>query len=145
MEELDDLVIEEIKKLSLDRSAFDSMVNASADPGLSELPALQERVNEVEKQTERLLNLYQSGLVSLEEISARLSSLKEEKDKLRHSISALDAAEAGTAAENAWEKIKDFSAVLDSGDAEAVQRLVHSLVDRIEVLNENITIYWSFC
>lgn len=145
VEELDDLVIEEIKKLSLDRSAFDSMVDACADPGLSELPALQERVNEVEKQTERLLNLYQSGLVSLEEISARLGSLKEEKEKLRHSISALVAAEAGVAAENAWEEIKDFSVVLASGDVEAVQRLVHSLIDRIEVLNENITIYWSFC
>lgn len=143
--ELDDLVLNEIKKLSLDRGAFDSMVEACADPGLSELPALQERVNEVEKQNERLLNLYQSGLVDLSEISERLGSLKEEKEKLRHSIAALEAAEAGAAADDAWEEIKDFSAVVDSGDAEALQRLVHSLIDRIEVLNEDITIYWSFC
>lgn len=145
VEDLDGLVIEEIKKLSLDRSAFDSMVDACADSGYSELPALQERVNEVEKQTDRLLNLYQSGLVSLEEISDRLGSLKEEKEKLRHSISALEAAEAGAAAENAWEEIKDFSVVLASGNMGAVQQLVHSLIDRIEVLNEDITIYWSFC
>lgn len=145
VEELDDLVIEEIKKLSLDRSAFDSMIDACADPALSELPALRERVNEVEKQNERLLNLYQSGLVELSEISDRLGALKEEKEKLRHSISSLEAAEAGAAAEDAWEEIKDFSVVLSSGDAEALQRLVHSLIDRIEVLNEDVTIYWSFC
>lgn len=100
---------------------------------------------EVEKQNERLLNLYQSGLVELSEISERLGSLKEEKEKLRQSILTLEAAGASASADEAWEEIKDFSAVVDSGDAEALQRLVHSLIDRIEVLNEDVTIYWSFC
>ena len=143
--QLDDLVIQEIKKLSLDRSVFDSMVESCADSGLSELPVLQERINEVEKQSGRLLNLYQSGIVDLEEISGRLGALKEEKEKLRQSIAMLEAAGAGVASEDAWEEIKDFSVVLASGDMEKIQRLIHSLIDRIEVLNENITIYWSFC
>lgn len=143
--ELDNLVIEEIKKLSLDRSAFDSMIETCCDSSAAELPALRERVGEIEKQTDRLLNLYQTGLVDLDEVSNRLGSLKQEREKLQQSITAVESAEAGTAAEKAWEEIKDFSAILASGDPEAIQRLIHSLVDRIEVLNEDITIYWSFC
>lgn len=143
--ELDNLVLEEIRKLSLDRSAFDSMVESCADSERSELPALHERVDEIDKQNNRLLNLYQSGLIDLKEISSRLGALKEEKEKLRQSIAILEASDTSTTADNAWEEIKDFSVVLDSGDAESLQRLVHSLIDRIVVLNDDITIYWSFC
>jgi site-specific DNA recombinase len=143
--DLDEIVIHEIEELSLDRSKFDSMIADHVNTNVSELPILQERINELQKQENRLLNLYQSGIVDLNDISGRLGALKEEKEKLRQSISALEAIEVESTAKDAWEQVKDFSAVLGSADPESLQRLIHSLIDRIDVLNEDITIYWSFC
>lgn len=145
VEELDALVINEIKKLSIDRSYFDSMVERCRDEDPVDFSAIQERITEIEKQTGRLLNLYQTGLVGLEEISARLGALKEEKEKLQQNLLSLDSAGASDSVTIAWEEIQGFATVVDSGNLEATQQLIHSLVDKIVVLNNDVTIYWSFC
>lgn len=144
-EELDNLVINEIKKLAVDRSYFDSMVEDCRDESPAELSALQERVSEVEKQIDRLLNLYQTGLVGLDEVSQRLGTLKAEKEKLQQNLLSLDSAEAHSALDAAWKNLQDFSVVVDSGNLEATQQLIHALIDKIVVLNNDVTIYWSFC
>ena len=145
VEELYALVVNEIKKLAVDRSYFDSMVERCRDEAPANLEALQERVAEVDKQIDRILNLYQTGLVNLEEISPRLGVLKEEKEKLQQNLLSLDSAEACGSLDATWEELQGFSAVVDSGNLEATQRLIHSLVDKIVVLNNNVTIYWAFC
>lgn len=143
VEDLDAIVIEEIKKLSFDRSYFDSMVESCRDNDPADLEAIRERCAEIEKQIDRLLNLYQTGLVGLDEVTPRLGSLKEEKEKLQQNLLLLDSAEA-PAQDAAWDNLQNFSAVVSSGDLEATQQLVHSLIDKIVVLNNDITIYWSF-
>lgn len=143
VEDLDGIVIEEIKKLSFDRSYFDSMVESCRDNDPADLEAIRERCAEIEKQIDRLLNLYQTGLVGLDEVTPRLGSLKEEKEKLQQNLLLLDSAEA-PAQDAAWDNLQNFAAVVSSGDLEATQQLVHSLIDKIVVLNNDITIYWSF-
>ena len=145
VEELEALVVNEIKKLSVDRSYFDSMVEKCRDEAPADFSALQERMSEVDKQMDRLLNLYQTGLVNLEEISSRLGNLKDEKEKLQQNLISLDSAQAQGSLDSTWEELQGFSAVVDSGNLEATQRLIHSLIDKIIVLNNNVTIYWSFC
>ncbi len=145
VEELDALVVSEIKKLSVDRSYFDSMVEKCRDETPTDFSTLREREAEVDKQIDRLLNLYQTGLVDLEEISPRLGTLKEEKEKLQQNLLSVDSAKAHASLDSAWEELQVFSAIVDSGDLEATQRLIHSLIDKIVVLNNNVTIYWSFC
>lgn len=145
VDELDYLVINEIKKLAVDRSYFDSMVENYKDEAPADLPAMQERMAEVDKQIDRLLNLYQTGLVNLEEISLRLGVLKEEKEKLQQNLFSLDSAEAHGSLDATWEELQGFSAVVDSGNLEATQRLIHALIDKIVVFNNDVTIYWSFC
>lgn len=66
VEELDAVIINEIKKLSIDRSYFDSMVERCRDEKPLDFSAIQERIAEIDKQTGRLLNIYQTGLVCLE-------------------------------------------------------------------------------
>ena len=70
---------------------------------------------------------------------------KEEKEKLQQNLLSLDSAEACGSLDATWEELQGFSAVVDSGNLEATQRLLHSLVDKIVVLNNNVTIYWAFC
>lgn len=145
VEELDNLVINEIKKLSVDRASFDSMVERCSDKPSIDCSALQDRISEIEKQITRLLNLYQAGLVNLDDIGPRLSDLREEKEKLQQNLLSLDPATASNVIDTAWENLQSFPSVVESGDLQSVHRLVHSLIDKIVVLNADVTIYWSFC
>lgn len=145
VEELDSLVVNEIKKLSVDRSYFDSMVEKYRDDPPVGLSVLRERVTEVDKQIERLLNLYQTGLVDLEEISPRLGTLKEEKEKLQQNLLSLDSTEACGSLDVAWDELQNFSAIVSSENPEETQQMIHSLIDKVVVLNNEVTIYWSFC
>ena len=145
VEELDNLVINEIKKLSVDRASFDSMVERCSDKPSIDCSALQDRISEIEKQITRRLNLYQAGLVNLDDIGPRLSDLREEKEKLQQNLLSLDPATASNVIDTAWENLQSFPSVVESGDLQSVHRLVHSLIDKIVVLNADVTIYWSFC
>ena len=45
--------------------------------------------------------------------------------------------------EEARAAVASFSSVMASGDPAALFALVHSLIEKIEVLNGDITIFWS--
>ena len=143
--ELDAIVIDEIKKLALNRTHFDSMVSNLRETPPDELEGFQERLEEIERQTERLLNLYQTGLVSIEEIQARISDLNDERKKLEERIESAQPAAPCLPMETAWERITSLPAVMESGNAEEIHRIIHSLIDKVVVLNSDIIIYWTFC
>lgn len=145
VQELDAIVIEEIKKLSMDRSYFDSMISNLREAPPEDLEGFQERIEEIERQTDRLLNLYQTGIVSIEEIQARISDLNEERKKLEERIESAQPVAPILPVETAWESITSLPAVMESGNAEEIHRIIHSLIDKVVVLNHDITIYWTFC
>ena len=75
VEELDQLILDEISKLAADPAAFDSL-KKDPEGGRERGEALRGRLAEIEKQIARLLNLYQTGVMDLEELQPRLSDLK---------------------------------------------------------------------
>ena len=144
VEELDAIVIEEIEKLSLDYEYFNSMVSELRDTPPGELQGYEERLEEIERQITRLLNLYQTGLMELSEIQERISDLKEEKEKIQAEMERLETS-SSMPLELAWENISSLSSVIEDGDNEEIHKIIHTLVDKIVVLNNDVTIYWSFC
>lgn len=144
VQELDDMILNEIKKLALDRSVFDSMCESASEQDPEESAAYEERLSDVNRQIDRLLNLYQTGLVELDEVTERLGSLKREKAQLESNLAAIGTEPASEIKEAAWQSVSSLQAVLDSGDMESVHRIVHSLIDKVVVLNADVTIYWSF-
>jgi len=147
VEDLDALIVEEVKKLSLDPAALDALLqDGTGKPGPEEeAAAFRERMENVERQITRLLNLYQAGAVDLEEIAGRLSDLKEERAALSCSLEELENDAPGKMSkEEARAAVASFSSVVASGDPVALFALVHSLIEKIEVLNGDITIFWKF-
>lgn len=144
IEELDAIILEEIKKLSLDPAALDELVAQSeAEPEPAQ-ELFADRMAELEKQGSRLLNLYQTGVVELEEVQERLSAIKEERAKLQRTMEELEpAAKLPKAA--AADRLSSFAAIMESGDGEAIYNLVHSLIEKVVVYKKDITIHWKFC
>lgn len=144
VQELDNIVLNEIKKLALDRSAFDSACESASERDPEESAIYEERLSDVNRQIERLLILYQTGIVELDDITERIENLKKEKAQLESNLADMDTVPITETKESAWEMASSLQAVLDSGDMESVHRIVHSLIDKVVVLNSDVTIYWSF-
>ncbi len=144
--DLDALVLEEIKKLALDPVALDPLIKESAEEATPDLPVFQERMVNIEKQIVRLLNLYQSGIVEMKEIQARLSALKEEREAVQKRLDEAEKANTGKLSkEAAVASLASLGAVIESGDNAALYDLVHTLIEKVVYLNGDITIYWAFC
>lgn len=143
-EELDSIIIGEIRKLAADEDYLKEIIREDAGPVLDESELLQDRLAEIDKQTDKLLNLYQVGVVELSQIEQRLADLKQEREALKESLEKsapvvqMDVAKIQSYA-NA------FQVALDSGDAEYINSIIRLLIDKIVVLNEDIEIHWTFC
>jgi hypothetical protein len=54
------------------------------------------------------------------------------------------AAETITISE-AWEIAQSYQEAKSSGSLEEIHRIIHTLIDKIVVLNDEVSIKWSFC
>ena len=142
--ELDALVLEEIKKLTLDPAALDALIAQNKTEPEPEQELFADRMAELEKQAARLLNLYQTGVVEMEEIQERLGAIKEERAKLQRTMEELEPAGKMSKAA-ATECLDSFAEIVESGDGEALYNLVHSLIEKVVVYKRDVTIHWKFC
>lgn len=142
--ELDDLILSEIGKLAADPAALDDLMN---DPEAPEDKAgpVSERLEEIEKQISRLLNLYQTGVLDLEELQPRISDLKEERGRLSSLLETMEEETAGKLSKTAaLEAASAFPAAVASGDPEELRSLVRALIEKVVYNNGEMTIYWKF-
>ena len=143
--ELDELVLGEIKKLALDPAAVDALIGEIKKETSPDAEGFGERLAEVEKQINRLLNLYQSGVMELPEINDRLSDLKEERGKLQELIEEAEAeASRKMSKPAALDALASLAGIVESGDNMALFDLVHTLIEKVVVLNGEVTIFWAF-
>ena len=143
--QLDNLIIDEILKLTLDSDYLGSILKTDLPAkNTDEKELFQERLNEVIRQMDKLLNLYQIGAIEIADISERLTSLKDEKEKLQKHIEGCLHAPA-LSHEKVLSYSYSFKAALDNDNREVMHQIIHTLIDRVIVLNDAVNIHWSFC
>ncbi len=144
-EELEDIIKGEVIKLATDDEYLREIVaEDSGDDQLDELVLLEDRLSEVSKQMQKLIDLYQIGVVNLPDIQNNLADLKREKETLQNNIYAAKenpSPQMDTVRSYAF----SFKEAVESGDDETVRQIVRILINKIVVLNDDIEIQWSFC
>ena len=131
MEDLDKIVFDEIRKLALDETY---------QPEQPKQINTEKQREKLDKQIARLIDLYAVGGMPLDSIQAKIQALEEQKEAL-------------LAAEQPVEKItfdeskhiaSGFGVVLDNGNFYQIRTVIESLIDRIEIDGERVSIYWNF-
>ncbi len=141
-EQFEEIILGEIKKLATDPTYIFDTINATT-PEDTTAP-IQERIDEVNKQISKLLDLYQLGFTDISQITDKLNTLKDEKEKLENQLS--NETITRTYSPGAVkELLKDFDEIIEYGSPEEIHRIVHTLINKIVILNDDIKIYWSFC
>lgn len=131
MEELDELIFNEIRKLKF------SSVTPSKMP--NKVGSIDKRINELNKQLERIMTLYTLGEMPLDIIQKKVHEINTQKQKLE----AVEIDVRTTPAE-AKEIVSSFDDLLEHGSLEDVREAIKTLIDKIEIDGENVYIYWAF-
>lgn len=144
--DLDNIIINEIKKLSFDTSLI-KQIQADSEPKQpnNNNHIIKDRIKDIDKQINRLLGLYQLDNIPLDTLSERIKALNNEKDNLKLQFVDEEIEEKQRLSiPDTKALLKRANKILDSNDTKKKRELVHSLIDEIILDGEDIIIHWAF-
>lgn len=152
---MDDIILNEIRKLFTCHDYFENIVQSSTPPPAPnndlEIEVLSKQIISIQGQISRLLDLYQLDGIAIDDIHDRINSLQEEKVKLQETITKLSIPNLPEIEKklspNDVLSLKDsFESIISSNDISAKQNLVHTLIQKILVNEEenSFEIIWNF-
>lgn len=143
--DLDRVILDEIKKLATDPSYIDTVIENSIDTDDgSDRQIIIGRIGEIEKQINKLVDLYQIGGIDFSAINEKIATLNEEKSSLEYSLDNTTVSTPEVPIQEAKKILTTFTDVVDSATPEELRDLVHSLIDGIVINGEDLTIHWKF-
>ena len=141
MNELDNIIFDEIKKLSLDSDYLKEII--SKDDGEAEV--IQKEINKLDEQIVRLMDLYTLGMFPIDALQKKTKELNEQKEKLEHELEKImDEEKAKLSHQKTVEIVNSFSDILENGDFDEIRTVIGALIDKIVINGDNITIHWKF-
>jgi len=147
VDDLEQLVEAEIMKITFDKAFFSGGSQESTGDKEDAKQGIKKRVDEIDKQISRLMDLYSLDKMTFEAISEKVDELHKEKTKL------LSQLEDGTPKNKAVpeQSIDEFQALLRGiidiwglADANQKHALLSSLINRIILDDDKIVIEWTF-
>lgn len=142
MTELDDIIFNEIKKLSVDPDGVSQLIEKKED-NAGKIKLLRKEIAKVENQRSRFMDLYGLGSFTLDEIQGKIEPLNVQLSNLEKEISSLENDKALPEKE-AVQLLSSWDDVLNSGDHDMIKSLIDALIERIDIDGEDITIHWRF-
>lgn len=145
MADLDEIVFNEIRKLALDPEyAEEIRRERSGDAEPDRIQILEAEADKLSGVISRYMDLYALGTISVDQISEKISEVNQRRDAILGEIADLrEESDTITPAE-ATEIATSFDLVLDRGDFSEIRLVIESLIDRIELDNDDVYIYWKF-
>ena len=146
MVELDTIVLDEIKKLSLEPDYIKKIREkeaASNDPE-DKITILKQQIQKIDEQISRFLDLYGIGMFTIEQVSSKVEPLNDQKKDLENELESLTSEVSVLSEEETREIVKDFGVVFESGDFDKIRLIIDSLIRYIELDNEDVIIHWRF-
>ncbi|WP_320165111.1 recombinase family protein [uncultured Trichococcus sp.] len=142
LETLDQMILDEIKKLKYDASYL-TRLTTKPEPD-NKIPILQNRIAEIEKQISRIMDLYQLGNSAFDQVKDRIQTLADEKDKLIQEIEGDEKQKRPLSVDETVSLLDGALEVIANGALDEKRVLVTSLINKIVIDGEDITIHWAF-
>lgn len=140
---LDSMIIDTIKRLSFDRQYFEELSNPAADSNIDNLTRLDKEISDCDQQIEKLMDLYTLDKLPLDKLNKKINGLYEKKKKLEDELSKLRKPVVQSY-EDYKEIFDSVETIFDSGDIKQKKALIRSIIKRIEINDDDITIIFNF-
>ena len=142
MDDLDRMIFNEISKLAVDDSYISELKQEKKDSS-GTIKTLQKEISKLENQRSRFMDLYGYGTFSADDLLGKIEPLNEQIRNLSKEIESMQS-EKPLPEETALKILSSWESVLNSGDFYLIKSLINSLIEKIEIDGEEITIYWRF-
>lgn len=141
---LDRIIIDEISNLAFNPSEIEKMSKKHLSK-IDERPSIiTKRISEIDKQINKLMDLYQLGTIPIADISTRISPLQEEKKVLEDELQSYSSPVPLLSPEETKEIVSSATDIFANGKLETKRLLVNSLISKIVIYEDSIKIFWKF-
>lgn len=143
MHELDEIVFNEIKKLSLDPNYIAEIQEQKID---TEKPKLiKQEIAKIDGQISKLMDLFAVNALPLDVLQSKIHDLNDNKTKLEKELDEiLEQNKKSLSQEQTLEIVTSFESVLKNGDLDEIRLIIGSLIEKVTVNNDEISIFWAF-
>lgn len=143
MQALDQVIFDEIKKLALDPDYIKAIKNLKKKDNRPKV--IDKKIKSLDNQLTKLMELYSLDGISFEALQEKINELNTNKLLLsEEKTKILLEKEKELTKDQALTLIKSFESVLEDGSFEEIRQVITALIEKIEIDDENITIYWKF-
>lgn len=139
---LDKIVKGEILEAALNEEYLNKIIYNKEIVTVDNTNEILKRIDEIDKQILRMIDLYQVGNIPVEQISNRITKLEKEKDTISDQL--VDKKQTKLSVFEAKGILSRATLVLDNGDLSQQRMVISNLIDYIEIDDECIQIHWSF-
>lgn len=139
--DLDDLIVSQVEALVNSPTALDTVMRAAETSRTVKVDKakLRRRVSEIDKQVDRLIELYQFSAIPMETLTERVNALDVEKRSLAEQINAPDEVPMKMLFLSALE---DFRTGFSDGDIDARRAMLSSLISRVTIEGQAVSVSW---
>lgn len=146
-DDLDNLVVDEITRLSFSRENIEGIIKEKRGSHTSNkrILTISNRLEELERQLNKIMDLYTLGNIPLETISQKADVITKEQNSLQEELNQLEPEKPKLSVDEAFEIASHVESVFHSGTMDEKRVLINSLIDRI-ILHPSgdVEIYWKF-
>lgn len=148
VEKLEKAVVDKIFQLSVDAKYFETLIKGKADKPVNHDrdKTVKKQLAVIQRQIERLMDLYQVDNMPISEISSRIEKLHEEKKALERQMPELkpDLNTSEFDIAKIRKILNELSILWDRASLEQKRNIMQTLINRIDLDGEKVDITWSF-
>jgi site-specific DNA recombinase len=146
MEELDNIVFDEIRKLAKDPNHITDMraKKLSKTDNLTKVDIIRREIANIDDQISRFMDLYGIGKFSIDQVSGKVDPLNEQRLGLERELQQLNAEAGAITEEEALEVIQSFGEILDRNNFDEIRLALETLIYYIELDEDDVYIHWKF-
>lgn len=145
-EELENIVFSEIRKLdntdSIERIRNNKNKENEND---KKIALIKGEIKDLSNQISKLMDLYSISGITIEDVDKKIEPLAIKRTKLVKELEALTSEEeTGLTNEEILDIVSTFEKALEENNLDDVRLAVSTLIKRIEIDNDDVTIHWNF-
>lgn len=137
--DLEDAVTNQLIQLAIDPSKIKTKSGSKSDNSV----ALRNRLSELKKQSDRLVELFTTGVFDAETIKAKQEKIVSEQQSIRKQLHNIKG-DTSMSTNEVNQHLQEFMAAVDEGSYDRKKSVIHMLINRITLKDDDIKIEWNF-
>lgn len=142
IEELDVIVIEELRKIIYDNDYFERNFKIDSAKKVN-TNDIADRLKKIDIQISKMIDLYQISEIPIEQISEKISKLQKEKDLLASSL-LNEGAQIEEIRARLLQARHEFVQIFEDGGIEEKRLFISSFVEKVFIDDKSVNIAWRF-